>query len=118
MSRVISPHLMRRKAGKGPKNRTCGDRIFCEQDDEESEGYCLHEERPFSPFFVEPEFRACGHFKSQWQLERELLEASGQKRFPVMSLGRKERNFYDLPPGAQLTDQDWTTPGFWPRRVQ
>jgi hypothetical protein len=68
-------------------------------------------------FVVGLGFKACGLFKSQWQYERDLLEAQGQQKLPLSIPSQKKQGcFYDLPPGAELADQDWTTPGFWPKR--
>jgi hypothetical protein len=115
MERIISPHLMRRRAGRGPHGKVCAECISYEEDDAEYEGLCIHQERPFNPFYVERLFPACGLFRSECQYERELLEAQGQLRLGMCSRVKKERHFYDLPPGAEMADQDWTTPGFWPR---
>ena len=79
MGREISPYVMRRLHGWGPKSRTCGECIFCVTDDPKEESICTHSEILYNPFYVEPEFKACGLFKSQWQRERELLEQAGQQ---------------------------------------
>ncbi len=78
MAKYISPYLMRRRHGWGPKGRTCGECISCVTDDLEEESVCTHEKSPNKPFVIAPEFPACGLFKSHWQHERELLEAQGQ----------------------------------------
>jgi len=80
MGKIISPYLMRREHGWGPKGKTCGECICCVTDDPEEESVCTHEKAPTYPFIITPEFLACRLFKSQWQHERELLESSGQMR--------------------------------------
>jgi hypothetical protein len=79
----ISPYLMRRIHGWGPKGKVCGDCISCILDDidHDEESVCAHEKAPKYPFIISPEFPACRLFKSQWQHERELLEAQGQMLF-------------------------------------
>jgi hypothetical protein len=77
-----SPFLMRRLHGWGPKGRICEDCLSYLEDDAELEPLCIHEKAPHEFFVVSPMFKACGLFKSQWQYEREVLEASGQQRLP------------------------------------
>jgi hypothetical protein len=84
----------------------------------EEDGICRHAKVPHGDFIVGRYFKSCGLFKSHWQYDRELLEAQGQKRLPFATYGTVEKVCYDLPPCAQLADQDWTTAGFWPRTVQ
>ena len=66
----ISPYYMRRIHGWGPKGKTCGDCISCVTDDPDDllyESECMHREVPHKPFLIEPQFKACGLLKSQWQ---------------------------------------------------
>jgi hypothetical protein len=112
----ISSFFMRRMHGWGPNGKFCADCISMQKDDIDiGDGYCRHP-KASKKFVVYGEFKACGLFKSQWQYERELLEAQGQRRIPFR-IREKIKNAYDLPPGAEMADQDWTTPGFWLRTV-
>ena len=83
----LSPYLMRRVHGWGPKGRTCADCYFLSIPEDEPDfndmdfeccGYCSHAQSP-AFYAVLGEFKACGLFRSQWQHERELLEAQGQQ---------------------------------------
>lgn len=58
--------------------------------------------------------------EEQWRREREQLESAGQQTMRFKSIGvrmRPVKHPFDLSPGAEMADQDWTTPGFWPRRT-
>jgi hypothetical protein len=109
---------MWREWGRAPKGRTCGECIFCAFDEFEDEYACTNEKGPDFPFIIEPQCKACGLFKSEWRREREELETQGQGTIPFATYGTVKRACYDLRPGVELADQDWTTPGFWPRTVQ
>ena len=96
----ISPYVMLRAHGRGPKGKTCGDcvhlgslDIFFGKDEEFMEptslGTCMKANAVGGRLFfaVYRNWDACGLFRSQWQYERELLESQGQIRmdaaFPV-----------------------------------
>ena len=87
MSGELSPYLMRRVHGWGPKGRSCAECVFLSIPEDDPDfndmdfeccGYCSHAQAPVS-FMVLGEFKACGLFRSQRQRERELLEAQGQQ---------------------------------------
>lgn len=83
----ISPYLMRREHGAGPRGKTCEDCAhfrFLDEDEDDLDlraGICEKGKPAHSlHFYVCPEWLVCGLFVSRERAEHEMLEDLGQLR--------------------------------------
>jgi len=72
--------MMRRRHGRGQSGRSCGECVWAKKPmgGDEGERHCKTG-RARCAHVVGEDWPACGHFKTPWRIERELLEQLGQK---------------------------------------
>jgi hypothetical protein len=83
-------YMMRRRHGKGPQGRKCGECVFAKAPkdgpDYEGELHCKPDGAR-RPHLVEELWPACGRFESPWRRERQALEQLGQRRIEFQISG-------------------------------